>query len=67
MLIPYYKARLAPDGEKAFIKELKKYIKDNKLVKQFVPDGKNNMIKKKLYRLCPVSYPYLFRILKIFI
>ena len=62
MLIPYYKARLATDDEKAFIKELKKYIKDNKLIKQFVPNGKNNMIKKRLYRMCPVLYPFLFKI-----
>ena len=65
-LIPYYKKRAALDEEKAFIKELNKYIKHNKLVKRYIPKGKNNMIKKEMYLLSPFFYPLLFKVAKCF-
>lgn len=64
MLVPYYKARLATDDEKAFIKELKKYIRDNKLIKRFVPKGRNNAIKKRLFEMCPLLYSHFFKLAK---
>lgn len=64
MLIPYYKRKLASNEDNAFLEGLKKYIRDNKLIKQYIPNGKNNKIKKMLYRMCPPLYPYLFKIAK---
>lgn len=66
MLIPYYKRNNSNKEERLFIQELKKYIKDNKLVKQYVPNNKNSSIKRMLYLMCPYTYPFIFKMGKKF-
>ncbi len=64
MLIPYYKRKDASKEDKLFIKEIKRYIKRNGLIKKYVPNSKENKIKKKMYSIFPHLYPLLFRIYK---
>lgn len=63
-LIPHYKRRYASIKEREIIKEITKYMKNNKLVKNYVPNNKNNIIKKKMYLLSPYLYPLLFKVAK---
>ena len=60
-LIPYYNKRKTTENEKKFLDELNIYIKNNKLVKRYIPNNRNNNVKKKLYVLCPPLYPVLFK------
>ena len=63
-LIPYYKKREASPSDKNFIKQLKAYLKTNKVIKYYEPRDRNCRIKKILYLCSPGLYPFVFRLIK---
>ena len=65
-LIPHYNRCGEKLEEKQFMEKIKRYIRNNNLIRLYSPNNRNNKIKRKLFLLSERFYPLLFKIAKKF-
>lgn len=62
-LIPYYTKK---DENTVFINNLKRYVRKNRVVNKYHSSNKNNIIKRRIYLVCPPLYRCLYHLGKKF-
>lgn len=62
MMLPRFNKSGATTSEKAIFREMKEFIRKNKIIRHFIPKSKSERIKKNLYIFVRPLYSPLFRL-----